>query len=218
MQLLGESDDDDPSTIDIDNEAEQMFVIPGEQHTGNEEPERTLSVSNRSSDAEDSGQSGSEDDQSRQPSTNMIPPTGGQEGDASVTLKKSREDDIRKGRAVKAQLVRCNIWYLYVLTCVLQQLWDTLLDTRIRLQKSMVAANRFPVVSPIALRMISNHFYPALCRRQLFTIVRLSKRGCGISQGGLPAYQIVGRAARREQIIDSSDLLFLIRHTTDFAN
>ncbi|KAF9477766.1 TRAUB-domain-containing protein [Pholiota conissans] len=48
--------------------------------------------------------------------------------DVTSTLKKSRETDIKKGQAVKRQLA----------------LWDTLLDTRIRLQKSVVSANGLP--------------------------------------------------------------------------
>lgn len=138
--------------------------IADEEHTTDEELDDSLSVSERSSDMD----SGREDDnQSRQPS---ITPSDEQAGDVTTSLKKSREDDIQKGQAVKAQLVRGNILRLYVLTCVFQQLWDTLLDMRIRLQKSMVAANRFPAVSSTTLRVVSNHFHPAASPRRIFTI------------------------------------------------
>ncbi|KJA15245.1 hypothetical protein HYPSUDRAFT_48566 [Hypholoma sublateritium FD-334 SS-4] len=48
--------------------------------------------------------------------------------DVTSTLQKTRENDIKKGQAVKRQIA----------------LWDTLLDTRIRLQKSVVSANALP--------------------------------------------------------------------------
>ena len=175
---MAESDDEEPSIIDIDDAHEGMFTVPGERHAADEELEDSLSGS---SDIDDSGQSDSEHDESQQPSTNMITPTEGQAEDVSTTLKKSREDDIQKGQAVKAQLVRSNPFRLYILTWISQQLWDTLLDTRIRLHKSAIAANRFPAVSSITPHMISNHFHPAPSCRRIFTIVRLSKRCYRIS-------------------------------------
>ncbi|KAF8159798.1 apoptosis-antagonizing transcription factor [Crassisporium funariophilum] len=48
--------------------------------------------------------------------------------DMSTVLKQTREQDLKKGQAVKRQVA----------------LWDTLLDTRIRLQKSVVLANKLP--------------------------------------------------------------------------
>ncbi|EIW79177.1 TRAUB-domain-containing protein [Coniophora puteana RWD-64-598 SS2] len=51
--------------------------------------------------------------------------------DLSANLHKTREDDRKKGRAVSRQIA----------------LWDTLLDSRIRLQKSVHAGNRLPALS-----------------------------------------------------------------------
>ncbi|KAF9526136.1 apoptosis-antagonizing transcription factor [Crepidotus variabilis] len=50
-----------------------------------------------------------------------------------LSLRQAREGDIRKGQAIKRQLT----------------LWDTLLDTRIRLQKAVVSANTLPPPSHI---------------------------------------------------------------------
>ncbi|KAJ7257927.1 apoptosis antagonizing transcription factor-domain-containing protein [Mycena haematopus] len=48
--------------------------------------------------------------------------------DLTSTLRKTRDEDRKKGKAVSQQIA----------------LWETLLDARIRLQKSVVAANRLP--------------------------------------------------------------------------
>ncbi|KAF9054583.1 apoptosis-antagonizing transcription factor [Panaeolus papilionaceus] len=53
--------------------------------------------------------------------------------DMSSTLKKTKQEDLKKGRAVKDQM----------------DLWDNLLDTRIRLQKSVVQTNVLPLPSDI---------------------------------------------------------------------
>jgi len=109
QQLSAGSDDEDPSAIDLD----YMLANPDKEHTVDEEVDDGLSASNRSSDSVDSGSE--DDDQSRQPS---ITPADEQAGDVTTSLKKSKEDDIQKGQAVKAQLVRGNILRLYLLTCV----------------------------------------------------------------------------------------------------
>lgn len=53
--------------------------------------------------------------------------------DVALNLKQTRADDVKKGQSVKRQIA----------------LWDSLLDTRIRLQKSVVSANRLPPPSQI---------------------------------------------------------------------
>ncbi|KAJ3524227.1 hypothetical protein NMY22_g11097 [Coprinellus aureogranulatus] len=57
------------------------------------------------------------------------------DGDLATALKASREADRRKGKAVSKQIA----------------LWDGLLDSRIRLQKAVVAANRLPEPSRMGL-------------------------------------------------------------------
>ncbi|KAF8557735.1 TRAUB-domain-containing protein [Imleria badia] len=54
--------------------------------------------------------------------------------DLSSSLYKTREEDRKKGKAISRQTA----------------LWDSLLDARIRLQKSVAAGNRLPYPSPIA--------------------------------------------------------------------
>ncbi|KDQ61606.1 hypothetical protein JAAARDRAFT_31067 [Jaapia argillacea MUCL 33604] len=54
--------------------------------------------------------------------------------DISSTLAKTRQQDVKKGKAVSRQLA----------------LWDSLLDARIRLQKAVTAANRLPLPHDLA--------------------------------------------------------------------
>ncbi|KAA1468761.1 TRAUB-domain-containing protein [Dentipellis sp. KUC8613] len=56
------------------------------------------------------------------------------EQDLATTLRQTRESDVKKGKAVKRQL----------------GLWDSLLDARIRMQKSVVSANRLPPPAQIS--------------------------------------------------------------------
>jgi protein AATF/BFR2 len=65
----------------------------------------------------------------------------------TFTLRKKRDEDRIKGKAISCQLVRvptCKRYCILILYC--QAIWDALLDARIRLQKSVVAANRLPAV------------------------------------------------------------------------
>jgi len=57
-----------------------------------------------------------------------------QHADLSSSLHKTRDEDRKKGKAISRQIV----------------LWDSLLDARIRLQKSVTAGNRLPPPSQIA--------------------------------------------------------------------
>ncbi|KAF8196715.1 apoptosis antagonizing transcription factor-domain-containing protein [Mycena galopus ATCC 62051] len=54
--------------------------------------------------------------------------------DLPSTLRKTRDEDRKKGKAVSQQIA----------------IWETLLDARIRLQKSVIAANRLPPSSHLA--------------------------------------------------------------------
>ena len=103
-------------TLD-DSLAEEDTTVSGEERTRNEKLEHSFPGS---SDGEGGSQSESEgddddddDNQSREPSpSKMVTPTDEQTEDISTVLKKSRDDDIRKGQAVKAQLVRYDLVYL----------------------------------------------------------------------------------------------------------
>ena len=90
-------------------------------------------------------------------------------------------DDVRKGQAVKAQLVCYKLWYFWLLTYIFQQLWDTLLDTRIRLQKSVVASNRFPAVGFYDVHRTGSHLRLAFSHKRISSIATLSERSHEIS-------------------------------------
>ncbi|KAF8801308.1 TRAUB-domain-containing protein [Phlegmacium glaucopus] len=78
----------------------------------------------------ESGDGSEESEREKEPTTpsNFSSENLGPSEDTSSTLKKKREEDLEKGQAVKRQVA----------------LWDSLLDTRIRLQKSVVSANQLP--------------------------------------------------------------------------
>ncbi|KAJ7623459.1 apoptosis antagonizing transcription factor-domain-containing protein [Roridomyces roridus] len=94
------------------------------------------------SDSEDA-QSGGDDDeevpQSEPEEVEKMPPQKSNSDaepveDLPASLKKTREDDRRKGKAVSQQI----------------SIWETLLDARIRLQKSVTAANQLPSSSQLS--------------------------------------------------------------------
>ncbi|KAJ6624963.1 apoptosis antagonizing transcription factor-domain-containing protein [Mycena sp. CBHHK59/15] len=79
--------------------------------------------------------SGDEDEvPSHAPPKQQYPSESDPVEDLPATLRKTWEDDRRKGKAVAQQIV----------------LWETLLDARIRLQKSATAANRLPSSSDLS--------------------------------------------------------------------
>ncbi|KAF8972656.1 apoptosis antagonizing transcription factor-domain-containing protein [Flammula alnicola] len=126
-QLLEDTDDDlsdenneeDPEDFgNVEGEEEDMDSQTRPTETPYREGSEQLSNGRAPSDSEEGGD-GSEDDEDvpeKQPSNKL------QEGhteDVTSSLKKTREDDMKKGQAVKKQIA----------------LWDTILGTRIQLQK-----------------------------------------------------------------------------------
>jgi len=68
------------------------------------------------------------------PSTKDAPDDANHEADLRSTIRQRRDEDKRKGKAVSQQL----------------SLWDSLLDARICLQKSVTASNRLPLPTQIS--------------------------------------------------------------------
>ncbi|KAH9072166.1 apoptosis-antagonizing transcription factor [Lactarius deliciosus] len=106
---------------DLSNSESQS--VASEASTSEEEDNESLSQSK-----EDSDKAGE-----------FLPPTkdapkNANESDLSNTIRQRRDEDKRKGRAVSKQL----------------SLWDSLLDARIRLQKSVIASNRLPPPTQIS--------------------------------------------------------------------
>lgn len=64
-----------------------------------------------------------------------------------VALRKTRDEDREKGKAVSGQLVVFLYSFNFQLNRRVKAVWDKLLDARIRLQKSAVATNQLPSVS-----------------------------------------------------------------------
>lgn len=68
-------------------------------------------------------------------------------------MKQNAQEDVTKGQHVKTQLVSTNkiiipkLIFIPSLSNFHQGLWDTFLDTRIRLQKAVSIANSFPQVT-----------------------------------------------------------------------
>ncbi|KAL1731129.1 apoptosis-antagonizing transcription factor [Schizophyllum commune] len=79
---------------------------------------------------EEAESGGEEDDQAHEHQTpaseSTLPAPASQNDDLTDSLRKNREADLRKGKAVARQVA----------------IWDTLLDARIRLQKSVTAAQK----------------------------------------------------------------------------
>ncbi|CAE7212503.1 unnamed protein product [Rhizoctonia solani] len=120
---LYEFDDETDEEIEADStgnsqdEPDESGVEDEEDH---HEPKDALESKQPSGDEDESG--GSE------------PGDGGQVDNLTQTLKKTREADKDKGRAIIQQ----------------RALWDSLLETRIRLQKSATASNRLPHPNDLA--------------------------------------------------------------------
>ncbi|KAF9564265.1 TRAUB-domain-containing protein [Agrocybe pediades] len=135
-----DEDDEDDMRHGGDGMSSGIEDMGGEYGMGSEDEED--GEREEPSESEESRQSGEEEEreeeeeeeeaprpsqkrsQPHEESQPQVQPTG----DATSTLKKTREEDLKKGKAVKRQIA----------------LWDSLLDTRIRLQKSVVSANRLP--------------------------------------------------------------------------
>ncbi|KAH9036332.1 apoptosis-antagonizing transcription factor [Lactarius pseudohatsudake] len=97
------------------------------------------SVASEASTSEEDNESLSQSEEDSDKAGKFLPPTkdapkNANENDLSNTIRQRRDEDERKGRAVSKQL----------------SLWDSLLDARIRLQKSVIASNRLPPPTQIS--------------------------------------------------------------------
>lgn len=71
----------------------------------------------------------------------------GRPDDLKNTLQKTREEDLRKGKAVIRQLVSARRFFVRFLNVEEDQsIWDSLLDARIRLQKIVTTVNQVALV------------------------------------------------------------------------
>lgn len=123
----GSSASEPESDVETGDEGGFDVIYTGELIGINEENDDTSQASTLSPDEDDDGGDGAEEHDSR-PADDAIedPPAD----TLTATLKKTREADKDKGRAIIKQ----------------RALWDSLLETRIRLQKAATASNRLPHV------------------------------------------------------------------------
>ena len=95
---------------------------------------------------------GEEEGESEGEEEGGVEPGGEEHENASTELKKNRENDKRKGKAVSRQIVSVFIAGRSVgLLTKRQAIWDALLEARIRMQKAVTAANTLPKVRPPSL-------------------------------------------------------------------
>ncbi len=136
--------------VDIENEFDDDDMQPN------------VSDSTHSSESEDDGAPGevSDEEPDNHDNNESEPPGADEESDAdniteasnardeqedlSSTLKRNREQDRLKGLAVSQQLVGQIQLKEFCPSHDSQAIWDSLVDARIRLQKSLIAANRLP--------------------------------------------------------------------------
>ncbi|PPQ63391.1 hypothetical protein CVT24_005656 [Panaeolus cyanescens] len=122
-----EENDEDGGVSDDENDVSFGGEPFGAEDGSEAEPE-SASESEEEEEGGHGGSASEEDDEDDQQGRSEAKE---QVEDMSSVLKKSREEDTRKGFAVKSQM----------------DLWDSLLDTRIRLQKSVVQTNALPLPS-----------------------------------------------------------------------
>ena len=145
----GEDDEESHDGDDEENEERRVrFNVPSE-----ERPRKSNGaisdedITSQSEDDSEVSQRGNRDNRNAPPSKQQSENI--ESTDMSSTLKKKREEDLEKGHAIKRQVV-CP-FCLHDLFArddlYLQAFWDSLLDTRIRLQKSVLSANHLPPVS-----------------------------------------------------------------------
>ncbi|KAI4523943.1 TRAUB-domain-containing protein [Schizophyllum commune Loenen D] len=136
-QLLGDDDEeetDGEEAVDQPNGLHEDDSDAEEHNDGLEEHDEVSEEDDgKAPDASEEEESGSEDedeDEAREhqlPASETKPPAPAPQTDELTdSLRKNREADLRKGKAVARQVA----------------IWDTLLDARIRLQKSVTAAQR----------------------------------------------------------------------------
>ncbi|KDQ06298.1 hypothetical protein BOTBODRAFT_39679 [Botryobasidium botryosum FD-172 SS1] len=127
----------DPKYEGVKSSRNQIFDDDEEE---DDEDEQFDDASDHESHSEDSFHSepsddeDDEDDEEEEPAPSKPAPPLMQTSELTSTLKRTRDEDRLKGQAVARQL----------------SLWDTLLDARIRLQKSVTAANRLPAPTKIS--------------------------------------------------------------------
>ncbi|KAG9046653.1 rRNA-processing protein bfr2 [Tulasnella sp. UAMH 9824] len=170
--LTGPADDDDDEDEDEDEDEmsgdEEMEDEEVERSEDEWEEEEAYQPSKPFGEVrEESDVAKSEDDEeldegdgSEVPSNNVRKQVDEDEGDRQLAeaLRKTREQDRAKGKAVAKQLAT----------------WDTLLDSRIRLQKSVVAANRLPLPENISQLVSNNSEADAAVNRLLEATLNMS--------------------------------------------
>ncbi|KAL1696494.1 apoptosis-antagonizing transcription factor [Schizophyllum commune] len=139
-QLLGDEDDEESEREDADqpngheedfqgsDESEVDEGMENDEDGGVEDEEDAAEGPDESEEEAESG--GEEDNQAHEHQTpaseSTLPAPASRTDDLTDSLRKNREADLRKGKAVARQVA----------------IWDTLLDARIRLQKSVTAAQK----------------------------------------------------------------------------
>ncbi|KAJ7636059.1 apoptosis antagonizing transcription factor-domain-containing protein [Mycena polygramma] len=126
---LMEGSDGEPSDLE---EEEPRDESESDVERGNEEEQDDDESVPSQSEPEEA--SDPEETSAPSPPTKQIAPEAGPAEDLPSSLRKTRDEDRKKGKAVAQQIA----------------IWETLLDARIRLQKSVVAANRLPSSSHLS--------------------------------------------------------------------
>ncbi|KZT27772.1 TRAUB-domain-containing protein [Neolentinus lepideus HHB14362 ss-1] len=131
----------------------------------------------------------------------------------SSSLRKTREEDRRKGKAVSRQIVRTS--YLpplfTSLISTLQTLWDSILDARIRLQKAVTAANRLPLPDDLSSYMAHPEVKESL-NKMLEEAMSLSSTLFDFQETLLTANDIISIPPRKRRKIGDND----DQHASDF--
>lgn len=149
------------SEADADEEQEEEGHVPELLSSPSSENEETGEVNDHDSEDEEAG---GEDEgvssnshgpkQGKAASTKQTEQEKSQADALAVSLQKTRVADKQKGRAVTQQLVRYRSTYSpYIVNsecCLLQRIWDNLVDARIRLQKTVATSNKLPHVITIS--------------------------------------------------------------------
>ncbi|KAG8988703.1 rRNA-processing protein bfr2, partial [Tulasnella sp. 427] len=135
-----DEDEDEENEEDEDEEMGEEGVEQKDEDEEDEEAYRPSKPFGKVHEESDGSQSGAEEDEEEKDETSRSPKSqkkaddDGGDRHLADALRKTREQDRAKGKAVAKQLAT----------------WDTLLDARIRLQKSVVAANRLPLPENIS--------------------------------------------------------------------
>ncbi|TFK51679.1 TRAUB-domain-containing protein [Heliocybe sulcata] len=125
-QLLEEDEDEDEGHDPSGNEGDDV-QDPSDQEEEEEIPSESVSEGDEVDDLPPPRSVKSSPGKANGPRPSKLTPAPAE--DLSSTLRQTREEDRKKGKAVSRQLA----------------LWDSILDARIRLQKAATAANRLPL-------------------------------------------------------------------------